>query len=120
MLQGKDLVSDILQVIFQFKDHMDQRHRGQGQMWSRSPGQKCGFRYHLTILQVMFEIKDHESGSKVMAVKVKGHWVKCIKPSVKVMILAGWLISMSICFTFSRVSGRGYEIGPVCPSEIGT
>ena len=39
---------------------------------SRSPGQKCDFRSHLTILQVMFKVKGHGSGSKVTWVKVKG------------------------------------------------
>ena len=62
--------------------------QGQKSRWSRSPGQKCDFRSHLTILQVMDKIKGHRSGSKVTWVKVR--WVN---PSLKVMVLAGGLTS---------------------------
>ena len=66
-------------LIFEVKGHMGQ---GQKSRWSRSKvdlesqGQRSRspghFRSHLTVLQVMFKIKGHRSGSKVTWVKVKG------------------------------------------------
>ncbi len=63
---------------------------------SRSPGHKCDFRSHLTVLQVMFEIKGHMGqGQRSHGSRSK---VTLVKPSLKVMILAGGITSLSIYF----------------------
>ncbi len=74
----------VLLVILEVKDHKGQgqrSHRLRFKVYledlgekSRSTGQKCDFRSHLTILQILFEAqRSYGSGSKITWVKVKGH-----------------------------------------------
>ena len=66
------------------------RVKGQGHQ-----SQICDFRSHLIGLQVMFEVKGHMGqGQRSCGSRSKVTWVK---PSLKVMILAGGLISTSSC-----------------------
>ena len=89
-------------MIFEVKGHRGQGQRshwsgskanleGKGQR-SRSPGQKCDLRSHLTVLQVMFKVKGQGQRSRGSRSKVK--WVKL---GLKVMIMAGGLTSTSSC-----------------------
>ncbi len=71
-----------------------------GRPWrSRSSVQKCGFRSHLTILQVLVEVKGHMGqGQRSHGSRSKVKWVKL---SLKVIIWAGGLTSTSGCFIVS-------------------
>ncbi len=101
-MRSKTFILSGLQVICRVNGDMGQGQRsrgsrskvdleGQGQ---RSTGQKCDFKSNLCILMVMFEVK-------VTWVRVKGHMSQGqrspVKPSQKVMILAGGLTSTSSC-----------------------
>ncbi len=71
---------------------MGQGRRSTLKVKVRSPGQKCGFRSHLTVLQVMFKVMGQVQRSRGSRSKVK--WVKY---DLKVLILAGGLTSTSSC-----------------------
>ena len=92
-----------LKVIFEAKGHMGQGQRSHGSsskvnlegtgQRSRSPGLKCDFRSHLTVLQVMYKVMGLGQRSRGSRSKVK--WVKL---GLQVMILAGGLTSTSSRF----------------------
>ncbi len=66
----------------------------------RSPGQKCDFKSHLTVLELMFMVKGHMGqGQRSHGSMSKVAW---IKPRLKVLILAGGLTSTSSCLIFYR------------------